>query len=131
MIGGKLKNGLPDVIIVRKSYPYARKRSRNRKWKLKSMAKTEDLEGRTKTEKMNAEKDYEMFLRDVEEDAELRGMMNLFKDGQAVVEEEVEMVVSEEEPEDDFPDINMEELLDEFQEMGVSDAEMENAENEE
>jgi nonsense-mediated mRNA decay protein 3 len=131
MMGGKLKNGLPDVVIVRKSYPYARKRSRNRNWKLKSMAKTEDLEGRTKTEKLNAEKDYELFLRDVEEDVELRGMMNLFKDGEGAVVKEEEMVVSEEEPEDDFPEINMEELLDEFQEMGVSDEEMENLETEE
>lgn len=30
---------IPDVIIVRKSYPYRRKKSRTRHWKLKEMAK--------------------------------------------------------------------------------------------
>lgn len=122
-MAGKMKNAIPDVILVRKSYPNARKRSRNRKWKLKSMAKTEDLEGRTKSEKQNAEKDYEIFLRDVEEDSELRGMMNLFKADTTGVEqnddgeeEEEEMIDSEDEPEVDFPEINIDELLDDFNE---------------
>lgn len=129
MMGGKLKGGLPDVVLVRKSYPNARKRSRNRNWKLQSMAKTEDLEGRTKAEKANAEKDYELFLRDVEEDPELRQMMNLFKNaetiaaagGDAAADADDEMVDSEEEPEADFPEIGIDELLDDIQEMKLDD----------
>ena len=123
MMGGKLKGGLPDVVLVRKSYPNARKRSRNRKWKLQTMAKTEDLEGRTKAEKANAEKDYELFLRDVEEDPELRQMMNLFKNAEAVAapDPDDEMLDSEEEPEADFPDIGIDELLDDIQEMKIDD----------
>ncbi|KAI8899958.1 NMD3 family-domain-containing protein [Globomyces pollinis-pini] len=123
MLGGKMKQGLPDVVLVRKSYPNARKRSKGRKWKLRNMVKTEELESnRTKTEKANAEKDYELFLRDIEEDPELRGMMNIFKDNDAMNQvEEVEMMDSEDEPEADFPEINMDELLEDIQEMNLDD----------
>jgi nonsense-mediated mRNA decay protein 3 len=100
------------------------------------MAKTEDLEGRTKMEKLNAERDYELFLQDVEEDVELRGMMNLFKNAEAVVstDHDQEMMgqdqedgdgedgyCSEEEPEADFPEINVDDLLDDIQEMKLDD----------
>jgi nonsense-mediated mRNA decay protein 3 len=121
---GKQQGSIPDVVLVRKSYPNARKKSRVRNWKLKSMAKTEDLENRTKQEKQLAERDLEMFLRDVEEDPELRGMMNLFKNADAAPEDDdEEMVDSEEEPEEDFPEISMEELLDDFEELNVNDDE--------
>lgn len=128
MMAGKMKGGLVDVVLVRKSYPNARKRSRNRNWKLKSMAKTEDLEARTKTEKMNAERDYELFLQDVEEDPELRGMMNLFKNADAAAAadpDEQMMMDSEEEPETDFPEIDVDDLLDEINEMKLDDEEEE------
>jgi nonsense-mediated mRNA decay protein 3 len=72
---------LPDVILVKKSYPNARKKSRSRNWKLKKMTIEEEVEaiGKGKAEKLQAEIDYEMFLRDIEEDPELRGMINLYK----------------------------------------------------
>jgi nonsense-mediated mRNA decay protein 3 len=121
----KMKNELPDIVLVRKSYPNARKRSRHRNWKLKSMTKQEDLDQvtgtRTKAEKAIAERDLELFLRDVEEDPELRGMINLFKDGDEVIDEEDEMVDSEDEPEADFPEIQFDELLDDIAEMKLSD----------
>jgi len=34
---------------------------------------------KTKAEVAKAEQDYELFLRDIEEDPELRGMINLYK----------------------------------------------------
>ncbi|KAI9096053.1 NMD3 family-domain-containing protein, partial [Phlyctochytrium arcticum] len=72
---------IPDVILVKKSYPNARKKGKSRGWKLKSMAKEEEVEAhRSKTEKSRQEQDYELFLRDIEEDEELRGMINLYKD---------------------------------------------------
>ncbi|KAJ3274537.1 hypothetical protein HDV01_002665 [Terramyces sp. JEL0728] len=117
-------NNIPDIILIRKSYPNARKKSRNRQWKLKSMAKTEDMEQvRTKQEKMQAEKDYELFLRDIEEDPELRGMMNIFKNSDAMEHDEADMD-DEDEPEADFPEINMDELMDDMADMQI-DEEME------
>ena len=74
---------IPDVVLVRKTYP-ARKRtkggSKARNWRLKALSKEID-DGKTggKADKARAEADYELFLRDLEEDAELRGMINLYK----------------------------------------------------
>ncbi|KAI8913739.1 NMD3 family-domain-containing protein, partial [Powellomyces hirtus] len=78
---GKLVGGIPDVMLVRKSYPNARKKGKSRGWKLKTLGKEEELElvNRGKSEKARQEMDYELFLRDIEEDAELRGMINLYK----------------------------------------------------
>ncbi|KAI8823405.1 NMD3 family-domain-containing protein, partial [Fimicolochytrium jonesii] len=78
---GRLSGGIPDVVLIRKSYPNARKKGKSRGWKLKSLGKEEELElvNRSKAEKARQEMDYELFLRDIEEDSELRGMMNLYK----------------------------------------------------
>jgi nonsense-mediated mRNA decay protein 3 len=44
------------------------------------MVKEEEQENnRAKGDKKAAEMDYELFLRDLEEDPELRGMVNLYK----------------------------------------------------
>ncbi|KAI8914492.1 NMD3 family-domain-containing protein, partial [Gorgonomyces haynaldii] len=70
---------LPDVVIVKKSYPNARKKIKSRRWKLKSMAKVEGEEIVRKQDKTRQEQDLEMFKRDLEEDPELRGLVNLYK----------------------------------------------------
>ncbi|KAJ3125053.1 hypothetical protein HK100_011019 [Physocladia obscura] len=122
--GGNQKGNIPDVILVRKSFPNARKKTKSRNWKLKTITVEEEVEaiGKSKAEKAKAEQDYELFLRDIEEDAELRGMINLYK--QPVIkiqdttmeEQEAGGEDSEEEPEDDFPEINEDELLEELME---------------
>ncbi|TPX35572.1 hypothetical protein SmJEL517_g02148 [Synchytrium microbalum] len=72
---------LPDVILVRKSYPARKARGKaSRNWKLKQLDKeVDDAKAGGKIDKARAEADYELFLRDLEEDAELRGMVNLYK----------------------------------------------------
>ncbi|RKO84240.1 NMD3 family-domain-containing protein, partial [Blyttiomyces helicus] len=82
LLKSRSMGSVPDVFIVRKSYPNARKKSRSRGWKLKAITKEEEVEaigGKGKLEKTRAEMDYEMFLRDLEEDEEMRGMVNLYK----------------------------------------------------
>ncbi|KAJ3207372.1 hypothetical protein HDU67_007514 [Dinochytrium kinnereticum] len=112
--------GLPDIILVKKSYPNARKKSKNRKWKLKTITVEEEVEalGKSKAEKARAELDYELFLRDIEEDPELRGMVNLYKDpNKRGGDEEMSMAdEDEEEPEEDFPDVDETELLEDLME---------------
>ena len=80
-MNGRQKGLISDVILVKKSYPHARKKTKRRNWKLKNMVKEEEAEAvnRTKSEKAKAEQDYELFLRDLEEDPELRAMINLYK----------------------------------------------------
>ncbi|KAK1759234.1 NMD3 family-domain-containing protein [Echria macrotheca] len=114
---------IPDVVLVKKHYPN-RRRNRKRNWKLKRMAKDEGdlLPKATDQAKMDAE--YEMFLRDVEEDEELRAALALYKntkktkaqDPDAMSVAETEMTVDEE-----GPKINMEELLDDFEELDIQD----------
>ncbi|KAI8849933.1 NMD3 family-domain-containing protein [Chytridium lagenaria] len=113
--------GIPDVVLVKKSYPNARKKHKGRKWRLKTMTIEEEVEaiGKSKSEKIRAELDYELFLRDIEEDAELRGMVNLYKDPNRAGKDEEDMSMAdddEEEPEEDFPDVDEGELLEDLME---------------
>lgn len=95
---------LPDIVIVRKSYPKYRKRQRNRIWKLKHFedqnmqgddennnevdAEEPDQKKSKKNKKRSAKadkevlkkgKDYELFLQDIEDDPEFRAGMNLYR----------------------------------------------------
>jgi nonsense-mediated mRNA decay protein 3 len=131
---------VPDVILVKKMYPYRRKKSKARVWRLKSIAKEVEEEegGKGVVGRMGGrnqkkvEEDYELFLRDLEEDEELRKEVNLYKvkgdvsmkgpgAGKAV---ERGMAVDDEEEdvdEADFPEVKLDELLDEFDEMTLGD----------
>lgn len=165
---------VPDVILVRKTFPNRRKKNRTRNWKLKSMAKEAEADDAaadsgTGTGKNRAgvigrmggrdarkvEEDYELFLRDIEEDEEIRAAVNLYKapsmgagsglaggktrrkakggqNSMEVDEGEAEqapartegMVESDtEEEEADFPEVKLDELLEDFDEMTLGNAE--------
>lgn len=166
---------LPDVVLVKKTYPNRRKKAKARNWKLRSIAKEADdpaeasnvgrgaLGRRGGVDAQRVEKDYELFLRDLEEDPELRGAINLYKvdqdttmdaqsgtqarkskraqkkaaksaDAMDVEEEstagdahdmhvdEDAALDGEEEQEEDFPDVQLDELLDHFEEMGLQES---------
>ena len=121
----ELENGnhasqIPDVMLVKKHYP--RKKKPKRSWRLRRMEKDEGelLPKKADQERMDA--DYEMFLRDVEEDTELRNTLALYKakqqkkagDAMSVTETDVE-------GDEEVPKINMEELLDDFEDLKVGD----------
>ena len=94
---GRHRHQLPDIIIVKKTYPKLAKRSRQRIWKLQHIQKEDggdvkDGEGKnvhamkkkTAKESRNLEDremaDYNTFLQDIEEDPEMRANINLFQD---------------------------------------------------
>ncbi|KAL5342805.1 NMD3 family-domain-containing protein [Aspergillus crustosus] len=109
---------IPDVVLVKKFYPRRRKHSK-RNWKLKRMA-TEHDPYLLPNNKDQVENDFELFLRDVEEDQELRATLALYKDKK----QEDTMSVAETELNEDgeeVPKINMEELLDDFDDLGIDD----------
>lgn len=154
---------VPDIILVRKTYPNRRKKNKPRAWKLKSMAKEAGEDGTGDgapggvigrmggRDQKKVEEDYELFLRDIEEDEEIRGSVNLYKKpgggsgmaggktrrkaqfamevDQAVpqqpepvqIQEGTEETDNEEEP--DFPEVKLNELLDDFDEMTLGEAE--------
>lgn len=66
---------IPDYILVKKKY----KRSQNRKrvWKLKHLDK--DIEMGKPKDELEKDRQYEEFLRDIEEDKELRKNINIYK----------------------------------------------------
>ena len=171
---------IPDVILVRKTYPNRRRKAKTRNWKLKSIAKeAEDVDNekvvgrgalgrRGGVDQKNVERDYELFLRDLEEDKEMRAAVNLYRadanaaeaadddadmsghksgsgmaggkrrTGQKKQGADMEMDVEEapteeddmeedghegddESEEEDFPEIELDELLEHFEEMAVVD----------
>ncbi len=151
---------LPDVVLVKKTYPNRRKKAKPRNWKLKSIAKeAEDqadvtgaagrgaLGRRGGLDSKRVEKDYELFLRELEEDPELRAAINMYKaevpvkpeiiekarkpaadamddDDEDMEGEKDDMETDEgEDGEEDFPDIGIDELLEHFEEMDLKAAE--------
>jgi len=157
---------VPDIILVKKTYPNRRKKNRTRNWKLRSIAKEAGEEGDTGSgrgvvgrlggrDQKKVEEDYELFLRDIEEDEELRGAVNLYrtkveKPGQGsgmaggknrrkgqfdmeVDDKPAPLAAAaatngigggeeeEEEEEADFPEVKLDELLEDFDEMTLDD----------
>ncbi|KAK2465867.1 hypothetical protein APHAL10511_001508 [Amanita phalloides] len=135
---------VPDVVLVKKMYPNRRKKSKVRAWRLKSMAKEVDEEEGGKAagrggvvgrmggrDQKKVDEDYEFFMRDLEEDEEMRKEVNLYKvrggdvtmkgPGKAA---QFGMEVDEEgitEEEADFPEVKLDELLEDFDEMTLGD----------
>lgn len=148
-------NHISDVILVKKSYAHLRRQGGSRRWKLRDLAKDESNEveadapmpaARTKktpalsgSQRMEAEKaarDMEMFLQELEEDAEMRQAINIYRNpvatnaqnvttsAAAAVEEDVD---EEERKEIEIP---LEELLDELTLTEEQDGEEGNNEDE-
>ncbi|KAH9842963.1 uncharacterized protein C8Q71DRAFT_877618 [Rhodofomes roseus] len=81
---------VPDVILVKKAYPNCRlKKNKPRNWRLRSIAREASEEGDTSADrgvvgpmggrdKKKVEEDCELFLRDLEEDEEMRCAVNLY-----------------------------------------------------
>jgi len=105
-----MKRDAPDVVVVKKHYPRMRRKNRKRYWKLERMPlKNEmDIDGeeeekatgkkhkKSKSKKhaktdMKNEQEYEEFLRDLEEDPELRANINIYKNEKVMNELEAKM----------------------------------------
>jgi nonsense-mediated mRNA decay protein 3 len=110
---------IPDVVLVKKFYP-RKKKSKSRNWKLKRLARVESDMAPRKQDQDKLERDLEMFLRDVEEDAELRAGLRLYKQQKPDDAMDVESTVD---GDDEGLRIPMDELLDEFDELTVNDGE--------
>ncbi|KAI9799805.1 MAG: ribosome-binding protein [Sarcosagium campestre] len=128
---------IPDVLLVKKYYA-RKKKNKSRNWRLRRIAKDESDMLPRKQDQERMEQDYEMFLRDVEEDTELRSTLALFKAKNAkqakAATDAMEGVQTEshdgnaatdagysDDDDDDAPRIDMEELLDEFDELHVDE----------
>ena len=98
---------LPDVVLVRKHYPKMRSKPRARNWKLERLPMKESAgSGKNLNEKKQEEEDYEMFLRDVEEDRYLRNDVPKLK-----ADTTARNTDDHEEVEEDFPHVKVEEMM--------------------
>ncbi|KAM3340711.1 hypothetical protein P3S68_028345 [Capsicum galapagoense] len=99
---------LPDVILVKKSYEekWQKKHRKPRSWKLKSlnMEIDDNAKGRDHEEKMNSEN--EQFLRDLEENPDLRFNISLYRNKEYQPSEMASLTDG-----DDAPFVPLEELL--------------------
>ena len=118
--------GIPDVILVKKSYE-RKKKNKSRTWRLKRMNKDEGELLPKKQDQDRIERDFEMFLRDVEEDADLRNTVALYKAQQRRERDKMEgletasAAETEATGDDDILQIEMDELLDDFDELNVDE----------
>jgi len=120
-----MRGKMPDIVLVRKTFPMWRKRNKCRTWKLQRMPQVES--SRPNAIAHNESKaDYESFLQDLEEDKEMRKKINLFKapapekksqkvrGGNSVEWQAEDLDAEGEEVEEDFPEVDLDELLDEL-----------------
>ncbi|EFW19625.1 ribosome-binding protein [Coccidioides posadasii str. Silveira] len=125
---GTYSSTIPDVVLVKKYYA-RKKKHKSRNWRLKRLDReVEDHPSASSRQQGQdrLEEDFEMFLRDIEEDTELRSTLALYKAQQkprahADQMDGVEMNVDDDSDDDDVPKINMDELLDEFEELNMED----------
>jgi len=100
-----------QVILVRKKFRTTqKKRQERRKWKLRRMALQND-EGNVKNkENRRDEQDFADFQDDLEEDAELRRDVNIYRDPKRMQQEDTSMEDSDEDDES-VPEIPLAEML--------------------
>lgn len=110
----------PEVVLIKKHYNRKSKTKQNRRWKLKRMARehndivANDDSRQARQEMERAEKDYEAFLQDLEEDQEMRQAINLYKAENDGAPQQDHDDMEDDDDDDDAPQIGVDELLDEI-----------------
>ncbi|KAJ2800098.1 ribosome-binding protein [Coemansia guatemalensis] len=110
---------IPSVVLVKKGYAERRRKRKQRNWRLKALNKDEGDMVPKKQELQKKSADFEAFLRDLEEDPELRQGINLYKDtsiierpsGHAAGATDAMLGDEDDEDGDDAPEVPLEELL--------------------
>lgn len=120
---------IPDVILVKKFWP-RKPKHRSRNWRLKRMAKDEGELLPKKADQERMDNEYELFLRDVEEDDDLRATLALYKNTnknkvkpQGAMDVDAMSVAETDATDDEVPRVNMDELLEDFDELTMEEHE--------
>jgi len=118
---------IPDVVLVKKHYA-RKKKPKSRNWKLKRMERDDGDLLPKKADQDRIDADYEMFLRDVEEDPELRSTLALYKAKQQQITadaiygiEAMSIGETDDSGDDEVPKINVDGLLDDFDDLHVDE----------
>lgn len=99
---------IPEAILIKKSYEEKRQRKRGkpRAWKLKSLNMEVDDTARGRGDQDKVDNEYEEFLRDLEENPELRFNISLYRDKEYQPSESASMTDG-----DELPSVRLDELL--------------------
>ncbi|PVU94188.1 hypothetical protein BB561_002735 [Smittium simulii] len=107
---------IPEVILVKKSYSGKRRNRNKRNFVLKQLTKDEGELLAKKQAQKKADEDMEMFLRDLEEDPELRQNINLYKNPDMLANSLNRNADNSDEDDmddgEEIPEVPLEELLD-------------------
>ena len=119
----KYGSTIPDVVLVKKFYQRSKKSKNKRNWRVKRMAREENEMLPRKQDQEKMERDFELFLRDVEEDQDLRQSMALYKAQLEKSKKEGDAMDTESnvDEEDEGLEIPMEQLLDDFEDMNMEE----------
>lgn len=99
---------LPEVVLVRKVF----NRKGGRQWKLKHLDIEKDYnEEKRRSAQADKDRDEELFKQALEEDPELRSNVLLYKDENAKPRDDME---DDDEEDPTFPDVGVEELLEDL-----------------
>ncbi len=123
-----LSSTIPDVMLVKKFYA-RKKKPKSRSWKLKRMDRDEGDLLPKKADQARMDADYEMFLRDVEEDPELRSTLALYKAEQQRKRTEeamqgieaMSMGTTEDSDDEEAAKIDPSTLLDDLDDLNIND----------
>jgi len=106
---------LPDLILMHKTYPEARKRNKKRHWQLKVIDKGADDDSNKKYDPEKESADYESFMRDLEENPEMRSQINLYKvKGAENILAHNQQEAANDMVDDDAPTVQLGELLEDL-----------------
>ena len=125
-----LSSTIPDVMLVKKFYA-RKKKPKSRSWKLKRMDRDEGDLLPKKADQARMDADYEMFLRDVEEDPELRSTLAIYKAQQQQKRtdeamagiEAMSMGTTEDSDDEEVAKIDPSSLLDDLDDLEINDDE--------
>jgi len=112
---------LPDVVLVRKYFAKNRKASHRRNWKIKRLEMEDGEITSRRGEVTKGERDYEQFLRDLEEDPELRSNVLLYKADDGVATSNA--MQDDDDDNDDLPEPTVDELLNDMEELSINEDE--------
>ncbi|KAJ1835700.1 ribosome-binding protein [Coemansia sp. RSA 2711] len=105
-------DSVPSIVLVRKGYAERRRKRKQRNWRLQSLNKDEGDLAPKKQDEERKVADFEAFLRDLEEDPELRQGINMYRDHNVVTRSADAMADDDDDEEgDDAPEVPLEELL--------------------
>ena len=117
----KQSNNIPDIILIKKYYPNAKQRQKQRKFELRQLKKLEKLQINKKSEQEQYDNEYESFIQDIEEDKDMQQKINLYRKSNIVIDHnnindntntnDIDMN-DDDDNVDDLPQVDMTQLLD-------------------